>query len=80
MQRNSLRLITLPAIVMAMALAGPGADIGAQPLPPKGIPERTGVSNLVLLSQSHPRRLPDSDRPFRKGETLRLVYPLPQPT
>ena len=79
MQRNSLRLITLPAVVMVMALAGPAAKISAQPLPPERIPERTGVSNLALLSQSRPRRLPDSHRPFRKGETLRLVYPLPQP-
>ena len=79
MQRNSLRLITLSAVVMVMALAGPAADISAQPLPPEGIPERTGISNLALLSQSRPRRLPDSHRPFRKGETLRLVYPLPQP-
>ena len=79
MQRNSLRLITLSAVVMVMALAGPAADISAQPLPPERIPERTGVSNLALLSQSRPRRLPDSHRPFRKGETLRLVYPLPQP-
>ena len=79
MQRNSLQLITLPAIVLMMALAGPAADISAQPLPPERIPERTGVSNLALLSQSRPRRLPESHRPFRKGETLRLVYPLPQP-
>ena len=79
MQRNSLRLITLSAVVMVMALAGPAADISAQPLPPERIPERTGVSNLALLSQSRPRRLPESHRPFRKGETLRLVYPLPQP-
>ena len=79
MQRNSLRLITLPAVVMVMALAGPAANISAQPLPPERIPERTGVSNLALLSQSRPRRLPDSHRPFRKGETLRLVYPLPHP-
>ena len=78
MQRNSLRLITLSAVVMVMALAGPAADISAQPLPPERIPERTGVSNLALLSQSRPRRLPESHRPFRKGETLRLVYPLPQ--
>ena len=79
MQRNSLRLITLSAVVMVMALAGPAADISARPLPPEGIPKRTGVSNLALLSQSRPRRLPESHRPFRKGETLRLVYPLPQP-
>ena len=79
MQRNSLRLITLSAVVMVMALAGPAADISAQPLPPERIPERTGVSNLALLSQSRPRRLPESHRPFRKGETLRLVYPLPEP-
>ena len=79
MQRNSLRLITLSAVVMVMALAGPAADISARPLPPEGIPKRTGVSNLALLSQSRPRRLPESHRPFRKGETLRLVYPLPHP-
>ena len=79
MQRNNLRLITLPAVVMVMALAGPAANISAQPLPPERIPKRTGVSNLALLSQSRPRRLPESHRPFRKGETLRLVYPLPQP-
>ena len=79
MQRNRLQLLTLPAVVLVMALAGPAADISAQPLPPERIPERTGVSNLALLSQSRPRRLPDSHRPFRKGETLRLVYPLPQP-
>ena len=79
MQRNSLRLITLSAVVMVMALAGPAADINARPLPPEGIPKRTGVSNLALLSQSRPRRLPESHRPFSKGETLRLVYPLPQP-
>ena len=41
--------------------------------------EHTGVSNLALLSQSRPRRLPESHRPFRKGETLRLVYALSQP-
>ena len=79
MQRNRLQLLTLPAVVLVMALADPAADISAQPLPPERIPERTGVSNLALLSQSRPRRLPDSHRPFRKGETLRLVYPLPQP-
>jgi len=79
MQRNSQRLITLSAVVMVMALAGPAADISARPHPPERIPERTGVSNLALLSQSRPRRLPDSHRPFRKGESLRLVYPLPQP-
>tara|TARA_Y100000589_G_scaffold249397_1_gene237481 strand:+ start:357 stop:968 length:612 start_codon:yes stop_codon:yes gene_type:complete len=79
MQRNRLQLLTLPAVVLVMALAGPAADISAQPLPPERIPERTGVSNLALLSQSRPRRLPESHRPFRKGETLRLVYPLPQP-
>ena len=78
MQRNRLQLLTLPAVVLMMALAGPAADISAQPLPPERIPERTGVSNLALLSQSRPRRLPESHRPFRKGETLRLVYPLPQ--
>ena len=80
MQRNRQQLLTLPAVVLVMALAGPAADISAQPLPPERIPERTGVSNLALLSQSRPRRLPESHRPFRKGETLRLVYPLPQPT
>ena len=79
MQRNRLQLLTLPAVVLVMALAGPAADISAQPLPPERIPGRTGVSNLALLSQSRPRRLPESHRPFRKGETLRLVYPLPQP-
>ena len=79
MQRNRQQLLTLPAVVLVMALAGPAADISAQPLPPERIPERTGVSNLALLSQSRPRRLPESHRPFRKGETLRLVYPLPQP-
>ena len=79
MQRNRLQLLTLPAVVLVMALAGPAADISARPHPPERIPERTGVSNLALLSQSRPRRLPESHRPFRKGETLRLVYPLPQP-
>ena len=78
MQRNRQQLLTLPAVVLVMAFAGPAADISAQPLPPERIPERTGVSNLALLSQSRPRRLPESHRPFRKGETLRLVYPLPQ--
>ena len=79
MQRNRQQLLTLPAVVLVMAFAGPTANISAQPLPPERIPERTGVSNLALLSQSRPRRLPESHRPFRKGETLRLVYPLPQP-
>ena len=79
MQRNNLLPITAKGMVIAMALVGLGLTISAQPLHPDKVPERTGVSNLALLSQSRPRRLPDSHRPFRKGETLRLVYPLSQP-
>ena len=79
MQRNNLPAVIAKGMVIAMAFIGLGARICAQPLPPEKVPERTGVSNLALLSQSRPRRLPDSHRPFRKGETLRLVYPLPEP-
>jgi murein DD-endopeptidase MepM/ murein hydrolase activator NlpD len=78
MQRNNLLLIAPAVIGIASAFMGLAASIVAQPLPPERIPERTGVSNLALLSQSRPRQLPDSHRPFRQGETLRLVYPLPQ--
>ena len=78
MQRNNL-LIAPTAIGIAWAFVGLAPRICAQPLPPEKVPERTGVSNLALLSQGRPRQLPDSHRPFRKGETLRLVYPLPQP-
>ena len=78
MQRNNLLLIAPAVIGIASAFMGLAASIDAQPLPPERIPERTGVSNLALLSQSRPRQLPDSHRPFRQGETLRLVYPLPQ--
>ena len=78
MQRNNLLLITPLAIGVAWAFVGLAPTIYAQDLPPEKIPERTGVSNLALLSQSRPRQLPESHRPFRKGETLRLVYPLPQ--
>ena len=79
MQRNNLLPIKAKGMVMAMALVGLGPSICAQPVQPERVPERTGVSNLALLSQSRPRRLPDSHRPFRKGETLRLEYPLSQP-
>jgi len=79
MQSNNLMPITAKGMVIAMALVGLSPTICAQPVQPERVPERTGVSNLALLSQSRPRRLPDSHRPFRKGETLRLVYPLPQP-
>ncbi|QNJ24306.1 putative peptidase [Synechococcus sp. MIT S9220] len=78
MQRNNLLLIAPTAIGIAWAFVGQAPRICAKPLPPEKIPERTGVSNLALLSQGRPRQLPDSHRPFRKGETLRLVYPLPQ--
>ena len=79
MRRNRILLITPPSVVLAVVLVGQSVTVNAQPQPPERIPDRTGVSNLALLSQSRPRRLPDSHRPFRKGETLRLVYPLPQP-
>ena len=79
MQRNNQLPITTKRMVIAMALVGLGPNICAQPVPPERVPERTGVSNLALLSQSRARRLPDSHRPFRNGETLRLVYPLSQP-
>ena len=79
MRRNRILLITPPSVVLAVVLVGQSVTVNAQPQPPERIPHRTGVSNLALLSQSRPRRLPDSHRPFRKGETLRLVYPLPQP-
>ena len=78
MRRNNL-LIAQTATAIASAFIGLTQSICARPLPPDKIPERTGVSNLALLSQSRPRRLPDSHRPFRKGETLLLVYPLSQP-
>ena len=78
MQRNNLLLIAPAAIGIASAFMGLAASIDAQPLPPERVPQRTGVSNLALLSQSRPRQLPNSHRPFLKGETLRLVYPLPQ--
>tara|TARA_B100001063_G_scaffold17253_1_gene13237 strand:- start:743 stop:1354 length:612 start_codon:yes stop_codon:yes gene_type:complete len=79
MQRNNLQLIGPMATGIAWAFVGMATTICAQDLPPEKVPERTGVSNLALLSQSRPRRLPESHRPFRKGETLRLVYPLAQP-
>ena len=79
MQSNNLLLIAPKAIGIAWAVVVLAPTLAAQHLPPEKVPERTGVSNLALLSQSRPRRLPDSHRPFRKGETLRLVYPLPQP-
>ena len=72
MQRNNL-LIARTAIGIAWVFVGVAQSICAEPLPPDKVPERTGVSNLALLSQSRPRRLPDSHRPFRKGEALRLV-------
>ena len=78
MQRNNLLLIAPTAIGIAWAFVGLTPRICALPLPPERVPKRTGVSNLALLSQSRPRQLPDSHRPFRKGETLHLVYPLPQ--
>ena len=79
MQHNNLQLIGPMATGIAWAIVGMATTVCAQDLPPEEVPERTGVSNLALLSQSRPRRLPESHRPFRKGETLRLVYPLPQP-
>ena len=78
MQRNNL-LIATTAIGLAWSFVGLASGICAKPLPPDKVPERTGVSNLALLSQSRPRRLPNSHRPFRTGERLRLMYPLPQP-
>lgn len=79
MQRNNLLPITAQGTLIAMALVGLGPNICAEPVRPERVPQRTGVSNLALLSHSRPQRLPKSHRPFRKGETLRLVYPLPQP-
>ena len=79
MQRNHQRLMTATVIGAAWTCLGLAPTLWAQHLPPEKVPERTGVSNLALLSQSRPRRLPDSHRPFRNGETLRLLYPLPQP-
>ncbi len=78
MQRNNL-LIATTLIGIAWAFVGLGASVCAQPLPPDKVPGSTRVWNLALLSQSRPRRLPDSHRPFRKRKTLRLVYPLSQP-
>ena len=79
MQRNNLLPITAQGTLIAMALVGLGPNICAEPVQPERVPQRTGVSNLALLSHTRPQRLPKSHRPFRKGETLRLVYPLPQP-
>ena len=79
MQHNNWQLIGPMATGIAWTIVGMATTVYAQDLPPEEVPERTGVSNLALLSQSRPRRLPESHRPFRKGETLRLVYPLPQP-
>ena len=79
MQRNNLLPITAQGTLIAMALVGLGPNICAEPVQPERVPQRTGVSNLALLSHSRPQQLPKSHRPFRKGETLRLVYPLPQP-
>lgn len=79
MQRNNLLPITAQGTLIAMALVGLGPNICAEPVRPERVPQRTGVSNLALLSDARPQRLPKSHRPFRKGETLRLVYPLPQP-
>ena len=76
---QNLLPITAKGMVIAMAMVGLGPNICAQPVKPERVHERTDVSNLALLSQSHPRRLPDSHHPFRKGETLRLVYSLRQP-
>jgi len=78
MQRNSLLPLKNKVIGCAWAFLGCAPTMRAQDLPPQQVPERTGVSNLALLSQSRPRRLPDTHRPFRQGETLRLKYPLPQ--
>ena len=79
MQRNNLLPITAQGTLIAMALVGLGPNICAEPVRPERVPQRTGVLNLALLSHARPQRLPKSHRPFRKGETLRLVYPLPQP-
>ena len=79
MRRNSLLMHAATAIGITWVVVALAPTIDAQPLPPDQVPERTGVSNLALLSQSRPRRLPDSHRPFREGDTLRLVYPLAQP-
>ena len=79
MQRNNLLPITAQGTLIAMALVGLGPNICAEPVQPERVPQRTSVSNLALLSHARPQRLPKSHRPFRKGETLRLVYPLPQP-
>jgi murein DD-endopeptidase MepM/ murein hydrolase activator NlpD len=67
------------ALALALALSPAIGALNARPLPPERIPDRTGVSNLALLSSSRPRRLPPSHRPFRAGQTLQLVYPLPIP-
>ena len=67
------------ALTMALALSPVIGTMKARPLPPERVPGRTGVSNLALLSSSRPRRLPPSHRPFRAGQTLQLVYPLPIP-
>ena len=67
------------ALTLALALSPGIRALNARPLPPERIPDRTGVSNLALLSSSRPRRLPASHRPFRAGQTLQLIYPLPVP-
>lgn len=67
------------ALTMAVAISPAIGGLNARPLPPERIPERTGVSNLALLSSSRARRLPPSHQPVRPGETLQLVYPLPIP-
>ena len=67
------------ALTMAVAISSAIGGLNARPLPPERIPERTGVSNLALLSSSRARRLPPSHQPVRPGETLQLVYPLPIP-
>ncbi len=79
MQRIHQLLCLQLALTMALALSPVLRDLKARPLPPKRLPDRTGVSNLALLSASRPRRLPASHRPFRAGQTLQLVYPLPTP-
>ena len=79
MQGIHWRLFPALALTMAVAISPAIGWLNARPLPPERIPERTGVSNLALLSSSRARRLPPSHQPVRPGETLQLVYPLPIP-
>ena len=77
MQRINLLLIKSLILIVTPLVDVAASNVYARPQPPQEVPRQTGVSNLALLSPARPRRLPQSHRPFRAGEPLRLIYPLP---